>query len=66
MDNITRIGIITTIVVIVVIAISAVVFYFILKKESFGDKGVTVDISMDGLVKDVKKDLNAIGIKLKK
>lgn len=64
MDNMTKI--IIGVVVFVVVAIIAVILYFVFKKESFGNKGITVDVSMDGLVKDVKKDLNAIGIKLKK
>lgn len=64
MDKGNLIGLV--VIVIFVVAIIAVALYFICKKESFQIKGVTVDLSLDRLVKDVKKDLNAIGIKLKK
>lgn len=58
--------IIILVAVIILIAVVAVILYFKRKKESFGRKGVTLDLSLSGLVRDVRRDLNKIGIKLKK
>lgn len=58
--------IIIAVVAVIIVAIVAIILYFAFKKESFDGKGITVDVSMDGLVRDVKKDLNSLGIKLKK
>lgn len=59
--------VLVTVVIVVIVAYILGVHFGIFKKESFKiGKGVTIDLSMDSLIADAKKDLNAIGIKFKK
>lgn len=57
-------GIILLVVVILIIALVAYLAFT--QKEPFEKGSLVLDLSVDKLKEDVKKDLDAIGVKVKK